>query len=575
MQTAFARAFLWVAVGTGVLSVSQLRADIPPPATADSLFASAAEAEHRQDATAVSLYAKAARQAWVDLERDAALQGVKAACGKSAANYRHALLGLIRSAQAFGAWDAAAGRIRISETEQIVIRLVGFTWRHADFAKMVPASEFRSKEIANHYSDWGVGAALLAIRTEQPGELFSPVISTIVNTALLRPALEGPRQGEWTLELINPFSFAVTKVNGVELPLERDQSAGFAYALGLNQKNYFRGFVNPSEPDVKPKLVMLEPYHPGKIPVLFAHGLYSEPQTWLDTANELMRKPEFYRRYQLWGFRYPTGGAFIESATAYRHQAIAALDQCDPGRTDPALNDVVLVGHSMGGMISKMLITSSCNIMWSKISNVPVDQIKTTPEFREKIINGFFFEPIPNVSRIVYIASPLGGSPLANRPIALIGNSLVRYGTDQEDEFRRFVADNRSVLTPAFRFRRNRPTTIDLLKPSNPLLQALEEMPVSPRVRSHTIVGEGYFFPALRRGDSIVPIQSARLPDVESELFVKAKHTKIHRTMDTVLELERILDEHYAEVRPRLLGAGPPAAIVPAGATQKATAKAQ
>ncbi|MFO0863690.1 MAG: alpha/beta fold hydrolase [Gemmataceae bacterium] len=511
----------------------------------------------------------------MDLEREAPLQKAEAARGRASATYRNALFGLIRSAQSCGAWDAASGRLRISETEHVVIRLVGYSWRHGDFAKLVPASEFRSKEIANHYSDWGVGASLLAIRTEQPGEEFTPVVSPIATTALLRPALEGPHQGAWTIELINPFSIGVTKVAGVELPLERDQSAQFAYALNLNQKNYFRGFVNPSEPDVKPKLVMLEPYQPGKIPVLFAHGLYSEPMTWLETANELMRKPEFYRRYQLWGFRYPTGGAFLESATSYRHQTIAALQQCDPGRTDPACNDLVLVGHSMGGMMSKMLVTSSCNIMWSKMSRVPIEQIKATPEFRAKMTDAFFFEPVPNVSRIVYIASPLGGSPLANRPVALIGNSLVRYGTDQEDEFRQFVSDNRSVLTADYRFRRNRPTTIDLLKPGNPLLQALDEMPVSPRVRSHTIVGEGYFFPALRPGDSIVPIKSARLPDVESEAFVKAKHTKIHRTMDTVLELERILDEHYAEVRPRLAQRPAASTVVPAGATQKAASKAQ
>ena len=540
--------------------VSACFADAPaskanPAVSCADLLRLACNAEKHDASEAVRRYLEAGTCAWKAMEQLAPMGADAVANSDAARVHRDAIFGLLRAAQNAVAQEPNGGRFALMPgLGAVKVRLIGLAWKADDFHRFVVAALYRHEQVTHHYAYPGIGAAHLALRFEQPGDKFNPKVNPIAVTALLRT--EPGKDGDIpVLELINPNAVASTEVAGVKVPLERDLSATFAFILAQGSRSYLRGFLNPSEPDVQPKLLMIEPYQQGKIPVIFAHGLYSEPNTWFDSANELLAKPEFYRRFQVWGFRYPTGGAFLESATAYRRQLLELIACSDPQGTDRALQEIVLVGHSMGGLISKMQITSSCDILWHQVSKHPFDQIRASPEIRAKLDAIFFFEPVPNVSRIIYIASPHAGSPMANRPSGLLSKALVRYGSQQEEEFRQFVDANWDLLTPYFK-RRSRPTTIDMLKPHNPLLEALGRMPVSPRVRTHTIVGTGYFFPAMRPGDTIVPISSARLPDVISEVMVKAKHTQIHRTSEAVAEMDRILMEHHAEF------AAPPAEMV-------------
>ncbi len=175
--------------------------------------------------------------------------------------------------------------------------------------------------------------------------------------------LEGAwRQNPATLDLIDPFqrpSVAVADNKSSWRPIGRRRwpcrSRGHLSALewtGLFDSNF-------EQPGTDAGLYMLRPYEPGKIPVMFVHGLVSSPRAWVQTINELQNTPGLASRYQFWMFIYPTGMPIPGSAARLREAIAKARYSLDPGRADPAFGQMVLVGHSMGGLLSKMMAQDS------------------------------------------------------------------------------------------------------------------------------------------------------------------------------------------------------------------------
>ena len=190
---------------------------------------------------------------------------------------------------------------------------------------------------------------------------------------------------------------------------------------------YLEGFLEPFDTEAKPKLMMVEPYQPGKIPVVFIHGLLSDPMTWVDTANELRAVSDLYRRFQFWGFRYPTGGALLESAADLREKLLLAREVCDPHHQDPALERMVLVGHSMGGLMSRLQVTYSLDILWRQAARQPLEAIRAEPNVRERLRRQFFFDPSPLVTRSCLHRNATPGVNLeSGHIIGRLGSNLVR-----------------------------------------------------------------------------------------------------------------------------------------------------
>ena len=142
---------------------------------------------------------------------------------------------------------------------------------------------------------------------------------------------------------------------------------------------------------------MFEPYQPGKIPLVFVHGLLSDPFTWANLANEIRARPDVLQRYQLWAYEYATGEPFLKSAAVLRRQLHEVQLQMDPSGSDAALSGVVLIGHSMGGLVSKLQVTYSGNQLWESVSCLPFESIVTTPATRMDLAESFFFDPSPIV----------------------------------------------------------------------------------------------------------------------------------------------------------------------------------
>src|SRR5262245_9536742 len=235
------------------------------------------------------------------------------------------------------------------------------------------------------------------------------------------------------------------------------------------------------------KLEFLEPYQPGKVPVVLIHGLASSPKDWADAIGFLRAAPGFDDRFQIWTSGYPTGQGFLQSSAALRSQLRTAISTLDPQRTDPALHRIVLVGHSMGGLIAKLQITHSDQQVWSRLANRPLEEIVTTDATRAFLAETCYFDPSPDVRRGVMISSPLCASLSSSAPVGHCVSPFIQPPPRQTAIHEQLMRDNPHTFNPLVE--RRFPTSVDMLVPSSPLLDAMREMRLRPCVALHTILG--------------------------------------------------------------------------------------
>ena len=228
---------------------------------------------------------------------------------------------------------------------------------------------------------------------------------------------------------------AAVQVGSYSVPLESDPSAALAYRLegcaalgfrdcGLSPGRFFLSGHWATAATVS-GLYMLHPYHPNMIPVVFVHGTASSPARWAEMANEMLGDPAIASRYQIWFFIYNSGNPIALSAMRLRESLQAVRKDVDPEGKDPALNQMVVIGHSQGGLLTKMTVVDSGTRFWDNVTNVPFDKAELDPETRDLLARALFVKPLPFVTRVIFIATPHRGSYLASNPIVKFGNKFI------------------------------------------------------------------------------------------------------------------------------------------------------
>jgi pimeloyl-ACP methyl ester carboxylesterase len=217
---------------------------------------------------------------------------------------------------------------------------------------------------------------------------------------------------------------------------------------------------------------------------------------------------------------------------------------------------MILVGHSMGGLVSRMLTVHSTDQLWRLISEQPIDKLQGNPDTIERIKNTFEFEPVPGISRVITIGTPHRGSAFANDSVKWLGEKFITLPKVVTSDYTKIVAQNQTVLT------NNKPllvaTSLDSLTPSHPLFNALLAAQAGDGVVYHNIVGKLEKPSLMSRiagsgdGDGVVSLESARVAYAVSELLVDEEHSVLHRHPETILEVKRVLYEHL-ESRPKPL----------------------
>jgi hypothetical protein len=259
--------------------------------------------------------------------------------------------------------------------------------------------------------------------------------------------------------------------------------------------------------------------------------------------------PEVRERFQFWFYRYPTGKPFWASATSFRQDLNDLLQVVDPNRTNPAMQRMVLVGHSMGGLVSILQTLESEDHLWRLVSDKPFEELKASPDVKQQLASMLFFRPNPAVAHVITIGTPHHGSDYANDTTRWLSHKLVDMPNKLVQTRQQLLTDNPTVIQRKELFTIT--TSIDSLAPENPIFRAMERMPRSPQVKYHNIIGlaptSGIFGKLSKGSDGVVTFDSARIEDVDSELVIEADHTHVHRHPRAILEVRRILLEHAAE----------------------------
>src|SRR4051794_21116430 len=205
---------------------------------------------------------------------------------------------------------------------------------------------------------------------------------------------------------------------------------------------------------------------------------------------------------------------------------------------------MVLIGHSMGGLLATMQVTYSGDTIWQAAATQPFNTIVTDPITRERLAASFFFQPSPDVTRVIYIATPHRGSSEASRCVGRVSSALIQEPPEWTERQAQLVRDN----PDAFRdeLRRKIPNSVDLLEPSSLILQATDRLPYRCGVSLHTVLGDDGWSPIHGPSDGVVAVSSARLGGGQSELVVDARHTDVQRVAPTVREVMCILTQHAA-----------------------------
>ena len=454
----------------------------------------------------------------------------------------------------------------------ITCELRGGPWRNEDFDHFEFVSDYEIRGLKNHYHTYGLGVPLIAVRRSYQGEpaaarYYAPDLSFPV-TAFLRPVPGADPNGtdkrarhRGALEIYDPASTTDTVVGSVRVPLEGDLTTPLAYFLsasnmeslataGLLEPEIFQA-MRPGGSEPIMGLYMVQPYEPGKIPVVFVHGLWSSPMTWMQMFNDLKASPEIREHYQFWFYLYPTGQPFWLSAAQMRRDLAEVREVVDPYRQEPALDQMVLVGHSMGGLVSRLQTIDSRDDFWRLVSDQPFRLINAEPEVRQELEETFFFQPSPSVRRVITIGTPHRGSRFSNLTTQWISSKLIHLPRMLVLSQQALFRDNKDLIRDDRLLKIE--NSIDSLAPDSPFFPVMLASHTAPWVTYHNIVGlvpeRGLIGKFAAGSDGVVTYESAAMDDVESQLTVPSDHIVVHAHPRAVLEVKRILLEHLAELR--------------------------
>jgi hypothetical protein len=231
----------------------------------------------------------------------------------------------------------------------------------------------------------------------------------------------------------------------------------------------------------------------------------------------------------------PTSNPILLSASDLRQNLQSIRTELDPDGRDPALDQLVVIGHSQGGLLTRLMVTDSGTRFWDAVTDVPFEKIDVSPETRALIQRAMFFEPQPFVRRVVFIATPHGAASASPRSCSARCR-LVRLPLTVVSGMPSWGKNTGLPKEAA-------PTAVDNMSPGNRFVRTLSASPIAPGVTAHSIIPEKNEGPPEGQDDGVVKYESAHLEGVASEKIVHSTHST-QSIPATILEVRRILYEH-------------------------------
>jgi pimeloyl-ACP methyl ester carboxylesterase len=448
---------------------------------------------------------------------------------------------------------------------ELVVRIdpAEFRWGPFRMVDFVAADQFAVRGLHNDYRWPGIGSALVAGLKHVKGEreaAFTRVPSSLKMAATALLQLDDVEAGllsgriEGALSLFTTQEGTSVSINGRTVPLEYRPSTALAYTLdgseiySLELKALFSGdlAILKKSPRFKDNVFLMGPYRPGRIPLVLVHGTASSPARWAQLLNEIINDRELHQRYQFWMFTYNTGNPVLYSAGILARGLRGVVSELDPEGQDPALRKMVIVGHSQGGMLTKLTAVDSGTRFWDASFTVPLERLDLSPEARELLQNSLFFEPLPFVRRVVFIATPHRGSYRAGDRISSLLRKVISLPFAIVSPLQEVV--DRSPEAIAIRGIENEvPRSTDNMNPNSGFVRLYSSIPIAPGIIAHSIIAvDNPEDPQGEWSDGVVAYSSAHLEGTASEFIVHSGHST-QETPQTIEEVRRILLENLKE----------------------------
>jgi len=423
-------------------------------------------------------------------------------------------------------------------------------WGNAELTDLTPVGNLRVHGLQNIYRLSGLGAPVAAGFRPAPGARgvqVTPYMRVPATVLMVIPdaraaIASGTLRG--VLSVHTFFDNQTTPIDGHTVPLEYRLTASLALALQESNvwSREFRGFLfGDLLSELPSQLVALEPHRTGRIPVVLVHGTASSVGRWADMINDLLADPRINDHFEFWLFSYATGAPIPYSALLLRRYLEETYTQLGGTGADPALGQTVVIGHSQGGLLAKMLVIDPGSRLWDGISRTPLVDLRMSPTAKALVRDALFVHPLPEVKRVVFIATPHRGSHVAATPIIQLVARLVTLPASVALVGRELLANN--VDEPAFGVRRSWLGSVYGMTPGSSFIRALASVPVTPDVAVNSIIATRGNGPLAERTDGVVSYASAHIEPVDSERVVDSGHST-QSTPATIEEVRRILLRH-------------------------------
>jgi pimeloyl-ACP methyl ester carboxylesterase len=378
----------------------------------------------------------------------------------------------------------------------------------------------------------GIGAPIAVVgRTEsshfrqqyKPRRIYAPI------TAVVR--FSGRKA---SLEFVDPLKVEMITLNGQTFPLAADFDAPTAMLIARERPERLglSRVMNPEAYADTALLTRLQQFDPTRTPVIFVHGLQETGASWAPMIDSLRDDPVIRKHYQFWYFSYPSGYPYPYAAALFRQD----LDGIE--RTFPNHKRIVLIGHSMGGMICRLMITDAGDKIWRDFFATSPAKTPLAGDTRKLFEESLVFNHRSDVQRVIFISTPHRGSDLASNWIGRIGAAFVRTPRP----FTSAYAASKPLLIadPAARPLNRMPNSVDTLEPNDRFGEAVNTLPIARGIPYHSIIGDRGRGDTPNSSDGVVPYWSSHLPGAQSELIVNSDHGAQYNPQ-AIAEVERIL----------------------------------
>ena len=411
--------------------------------------------------------------------------------------------------------------------------------------ELIPDTVLSFKGLKNQYSADGLGARMVlstegsAKEKDQPWRLM-PYSSVTAMISFPGKSLNQILSADdVVVSTYDPSFVQSVKIGKTVVPL----SANFSGAYGLwlansdfasNSLSTIFGHGNIID---KPTVYLMRPYRKDLRTIILIHGLASSPEAWVNTANEIMGDKLLRDNYQIWQVYYPTNIPLLINRQEIAQAINRTIDHFDPSRTNPASKDITLIGHSMGGILTRLLVSDSGNTIIDALEQKYPQASEKINQMDPKFKSILRFKPLQGVSTAIFLAAPHQGTPYADASWARYLASFVKLPLSIVNKLGEMTLMIFGQDLP----REINMTGVDNLSAKDPTIRVLAKLPISRNVTYYSIIGrENPEGPLEESSDGIVPYWSSHLDGAASEKVIVSGHS-VQETPEVIIELRKIL----------------------------------